>query len=113
MDIKIEERENCIILKLNGNLIEGPESHEFNDIITKYLRDNKNKFIIDFADIKYINSTGLSIIFRSYLAIAKVNGNLKIANLNSKLSNLLSITKLNTLFDIEKDIDSAILSLGQ
>jgi anti-sigma B factor antagonist len=112
VDIIVEERSNFVILKLNGNLIEGPESHEFNEIIAKYLKVNKINFIIDFADIKYINSTGLSIIFRAYLAIAKANGKFKIANLNSKLNNLLSITKLNTLFEIEKDIDSAILSLS-
>jgi anti-sigma B factor antagonist len=113
VDIIVDDRNDFVILKLNGNLIEGPETHEFNEIIAKYLKINKKKFIIDFADIKYINSTGLSIIFRAYLAIAKAEGKFKIANLNSKLNNLLSITKLNTLFEIEKDINSAILSLGQ
>ena len=112
MDIIIDERSSFVILKLNGNLIEGPETHEFNEIITKYLKANKLNFIIDFADIKYINSTGLSIIFRGYLSISKAGGKLRIANLNAKLSNLLSITKLNTLFEIEKDIESAIESLS-
>lgn len=112
MDILIDERSSFVILKLNGNLIEGPETHEFNDIIARYIKQNKTNFIIDFSDIKYINSTGLSIIFRGYLSISKAGGKFKIANLNSKLSNLLSITKLNTLFEIEKDIEAAIGSLS-
>lgn len=111
MDIKVEKRNNCVILKLNGNLIEGPETNEFNNIIAEHLKENIKNFIIDFGDIKYINSTGLSIIFRGYLSVHKSGGKYKIANLNPKLKNLLSITKLNTLFDIEESIEKAILSL--
>lgn len=111
MDIKIEKIKNCVILKLNGNLIEGPETNEFNNIIAENLKEDTKNFIIDFGDIKYINSTGLSIIFRGYLSVQKAGGKYKIANLNPKLMNLLSITKLNTLFDIEESIEKAILSL--
>jgi anti-sigma B factor antagonist len=112
MDIIIEEKSNCVILKLNGNLIEGPSSAEFNNIIKRYIEVNQKNIVVDFGDIKFINSTGLSILFRGYLAIENVGGKFKIVNLNSKLKNLLSITKLNTLFDIEENIETAIKSLG-
>jgi anti-sigma B factor antagonist len=112
MDIIIEEKSNCVILKLNGNLIEGPSSAEFNHIIKRFIDVNQKNIVVDFGDIKFINSTGLSILFRGYLAIENVGGKFKIVNLNSKLKNLLSITKLNTLFDIEENIETAIKSIG-
>ena len=112
MDIIIEEKSNCIILKLSGNLIEGPNSSEFNNIIKRYLETNKINIVVDFSDVEYVNSTGLSILFRGYLAIEKVGGKFMLANLNAKLNNLLSITKLNTLFDIEENIETAIISLS-
>ena len=108
MDIIIEEKSNCVILKLNGNLIEGPNSSEFNNIIKRYIEANKKNIVVDFSDVEYVNSTGLSILFRGYMAINNVGGKFKVANLNAKLNNLLMITKLNTLFDIEENLETAI-----
>ena len=112
MDINIKEISNFVILKLNGNLIEGQNTSEFNSIIKKYLRENKKNIVVDLGDIKYVNSTGLSILFRAHRTIENEGGKFKIANLNAKLINLLSITKLNTLFDIEENVEAAINNLS-
>ena len=108
--MKIEKRDesNCIVLKLTGYLIEGTESEEFNNIVKSLTKEDNNNIIVDLANVNYINSTGLSILFRGYRTIDSVNGVLKLVNVNDKFRQLLSITKLDTLFEIEESLNSAI-----
>lgn len=112
MDIIIEEKSNWVILKLKGNLMEGQDSSEFNNIIKRYVEANKKNIVVDLGEVSYTNSTGISILFRGHQAIKKVGGKFKLTNLNPKLKKLLLITKLNTLFDIEENIEQAIKSLS-
>ena len=47
----------------------------------------------------YIDSGGLGELVASYGSIAKANGAMKLLNVNSRNHNLLSITRLLTLFE--------------
>ena len=113
--MKIEKKEegNCVILKLTGSLIEGVKSEEFNLVIKSLTKENKLNIIVDLDDVKYINSTGLSILFRGYRTIDSNKGVFKLVNVNDKFKKLLSITKLDTLFDIEDTMSSAIDSFNE
>jgi len=100
MDIETEQKNNYVIIKLKGNLIEGPKSDEFNKIIHQLIDDNKTYLIIDLGNVSYVNSTGLSILYNAHSAIKNVGGKMKLVSLNKKMQNLISITKLNTIFDV-------------
>lgn len=111
MNIKIKEIDNCVVLSMSGNLIEGLNTDEFNRIIRQKIESNKKNIIVDLSKIQYANSTGLSILFKGYQAVDKAGGNFRLVNLSSKLKNLLSITKLNTLFVVEENVETAIKNL--
>jgi anti-anti-sigma factor len=110
MEIKKDEECNCVILKLSGNLIEGSNSEEFNNIVKSLSKENKNNILVDLKDVIYVNSTGLSILFRGYRTIDAAGGKFKLVNVKDKFRKLLSITKLDTLFEIEDSMKSALKS---
>lgn len=112
MKIETVEKNNCVIMRLVGNLIEDAKSEEFNQIVKSLTKENKRNIIVDLADVRYINSTGLSILFRGYRTIDSAGGIFKLVNVNEKFRQLLAITRLDTLFEIEENLKSAIESFN-
>ena len=108
MKIITEEAVKYTVLKLSGNLIENFTSEEFTEIVKALVEENKTNIIVDLENVSYINSTGLSILFRGYRTIEAADGKFMLINVKDKFRKLLSITKLDTLFEIEKDMKSAL-----
>lgn len=108
MKVEVLEREDNVILKLDGNITGIPDESEFNTLIKKYISEKKVNIIVDLGSISYINSTGLGMILRGYITIKNAGGSFKLASLNSKLRKLLEITKLNTIIEIHGSLESAL-----
>ena len=107
MNIEISEKFNTAVLNLKGKIVGGPDASEFNNTIQQLIEGNKKNIVVDLGNLKYVNSTGIGIIIRGYTTVKNAGGNLKLANLNEKMKGLLSITKLNTIFDIYDTSDAA------
>jgi len=51
------------------------------------------------ANVPYIDSAGLGEIVRTYTTVTRQGGNLKLLNLTKRITDLLAITKLLTVFE--------------
>lgn len=59
-----------------------------------------NSFVFDFSKIKYISSAGLRVLLTTHkLMISK--GGLKITNINEMVKNVLDMTGLSSVLNIE------------
>jgi anti-sigma B factor antagonist len=65
---------------------------------------------MNLAGINYIDSTGLGELVSGYRLIKSEGGELKLLNLNKKVTDLLQITKLYTVFDIHSQEAQAVAS---
>jgi anti-sigma B factor antagonist len=57
------------------------------------------KIILNLADVPYVDSAGLGEIVRTYTTVSKNGGSLKLLNLTKRITDLLAITKLLTVFE--------------
>lgn len=112
MNIEIEEKYNGVILKIKGDVIGDPDDTEFNNSIKQLIGENKKNIVVDFGNLGYVNSTGLGIIFRGYRKVKNVGGDIKLVSLNKKMKSLLSITKLDTIFDIYDTAETALNNMN-
>lgn len=67
---------------------------------------NKKRILLNLADVPYIDSAGLGEIVRTYTTVSRQGGQLKLVNLTKRITDLLMITKLLTVFetfDVEQD----------
>jgi len=55
---------------------------------------------LNLAGVGYIDSSGIGELVSSYTTIKNVEGQLKLLSLTQKLQDLLTITKLLTVFDV-------------
>ena len=110
MKIKTVEHYNAVVLELKGNVMGGPEASELNELLHKFLDSNKKNIIIDLAEVKFMNSSGLGMLISAFTTMKNGGGNLKLANATEKIQSLLLITKLITIFENYDSVDEAVKS---
>ena len=99
--MQIEERVvgNVTILDLKGKVTLGEGDEVLKDKINSLIHQDRKKILLNFADVPYIDSAGLGEIVRTYTTVSRQGGQLKLVNLTKRITDLLSITKLLTVFE--------------
>jgi len=98
------------VLDLDGRITFGEGGAALRDSIREKLRDGKSKILINLAGTNYMDSSGLGELVSGYKAVKGQGGELKLLNLSKKITELLQITNLYSIFDIHTDESQAIAS---
>jgi anti-sigma B factor antagonist len=106
--MQIEERvvNNVTILDLKGKMTLGEGDELLKDKINSLLQQDRKHILLNLEGVPYIDSAGLGEIVRTYTTVSRQGGKLKLVNLTKRITDLLSITKLLTVFetfDVEQD----------
>ncbi len=110
MKIKEEFKGKIPVLYLSGNLMGGEDSANLQERIKTLINDGFKNIVMDFSNIKWINSTGLGAIMACLTTARNNGGDIRLANITEKLDSLLNITKLITVFQTYKSVDRAVAS---
>ncbi len=98
------------IIDLKGQIVHGDEG--LHEKVKGFIDGGNRKIVLNFAGVSYVDSTGLGYLVSCYTTAKNGDAKLKLANLTSRLRDLLSITKLLTVFDSFDTEDEAIQSFG-
>ena len=111
-ELNIEERQagDVTVLDMKGKITIGEGSVALRTAIRRMLEEGKKKILLNLAGVGYIDSSGIGELVSSYTAINKESGELKLLNLTQKLQDLLTITKLLTVFDVYESEEEALAS---
>jgi len=99
--MQMEERVvgDVTILDLKGKITLGEGDEALKDKINSLALQNRKQILLNLADVPYIDSAGLGEIVRTYTTISRQGGQLKLVHLTKRITDLLSITKLLTVFE--------------
>ena len=112
LDFNITEENNIQIVTITGELIDKNQAIHLLKAIDELLEADNNKLIIDIKDLKYMNSSGLNVLIQILTKTRTSGGESVIFNVNKKITELLIITKLNTLFKVAETKEEAIKMLS-
>jgi anti-sigma B factor antagonist len=114
MTLKIEEfKENDIlILDLTGGITLGEDNRVLHDALRRCVDEGERKIILNLEHVTNIDSSGLGELVAGYATLQKNGGLLKLLNLSGRASELMTLTKLFTVFDIFDDETAAIKSFN-
>jgi anti-sigma B factor antagonist len=87
------------VLDLEGKILLGEGDILIKQAMDDLLAQGRRKFLLNLAKVPYIDSAGLGQIIRCFTAIRKAGGTLKLLSPNSKVIDLLTVTKLVNVFD--------------
>jgi anti-sigma B factor antagonist len=111
-ELNINERQagDVTVLDMSGKITIGEGSVALRTAIRRLLEEGKKRILLNLAGVSYIDSSGIGELVSSYTAINKDGGQLKLLNLTQKLQDLLTITKLLTVFDVYESEAEALNS---
>ena|SRR5579863_6630270 len=110
MTITTREISHVTIVDINGRITLGDETGQLRDTVRKLLSAGKKKIVLNLANVDYIDSSGVGELVSSFTAVRNAGGELKLLSLTKKVSDVLQVTKLYTVFDIKEDEFTAVKS---
>ncbi len=66
--------------------------------------------LLNLRDVRHIDSAGVGELMSCYTSVRNRGGQFKLMNLSKNVHNLLQITKLYTIFEVEDDEPTAVAS---
>ena len=112
--MEIEERtlENVVVLDLKGKLTIGEGDELLKEKINNVLQQGHKNLLLNLEAVPYVDSAGLGEIVRTYTTVSRQGGTLKLVNLTKRITDLLAITKLLTVFDTFESEADAVSSFS-
>ena len=115
INLYINERRSAdvTILDLKGRLRVGGNALALHRSIRSLLLEKKILILLNLADVTFIDSCGLGELVASQVSVENKGGEIKLLGLTETLRELLTVTRLLTVFDAYEDEADAIQSFGK
>ena len=112
--MQIDERAvgEVILLDLKGRITMGEGDELLKDKVNSLILQGRKKIVFNLEGVPYIDSSGLGEIVRTYTTVSRQGGSLKLVNLTKRITDLLAITKLLTVFDTYDSEADAVRSFA-
>jgi anti-anti-sigma factor len=112
MAINVRQKDDVVIVKPSGRLF-GPAALDFKKVLDAELSKIPEgpKFLIDFADVAMVGSSGLGALMGAHVAIESKGGFMAIANVGTNIENLMIRSRLFDTFEHFESEDEAIEAL--
>ena len=109
MQINMEEENGIAVFRMSGD-IDINTSPDLKKSFDSAISGKKDKIVINLKEVSYVDSSGLATLVEILKNMRAYGGKLKLASLSDKVRGLFEITKLDKLFDIVPDEESAVSS---
>jgi anti-sigma B factor antagonist len=99
--------DGIVTLDLRGRIVLGRETAALREAVSNALEAGQEHLILNLEGVDYIDSSGLSTLVACYTTVKKRNGEVKLANLTSRVRGMLQITHLTMVFKVFDTEDEA------
>jgi anti-sigma B factor antagonist len=91
---------DVVVLSINGDIaMNGEGANLLADRVREVLQAGDNRLILDLGHVRYVDSAGLGELVHALSAVRHRGGSMKLLNVTRRLSDLLVLTRLLTVFD--------------
>ncbi|HEY3026804.1 MAG TPA: STAS domain-containing protein [Pyrinomonadaceae bacterium] len=104
---------NVSVLDMDGNIRISDSSVTLQEAIRGLLAEGRNQVLLNLARVGYIDSLGLGELISIHITLKKNGGQIKLLHLTQRLRELMTITKLLTVFDVYEDEAEALDSFRE
>ena len=100
MELDMHEARGVTVLVLQGQITMGEGDIALREAVSDLLETGTRNIIIDLGKVTFIDSFGIGQLIGCYVTVTDQGGLLKLCELSSRMSSILQITKLNTVFEV-------------
>lgn len=110
MKVNVRQRDGVTILDLKGKITIGVGDVALRNAVQEAINGGATKILINLRDVTTIDSSGVGELVSAYTTATNRGVKLRLVNLPSKVSDILQITQLITVFDVYDSEDEALRS---
>jgi anti-sigma B factor antagonist len=113
MILNLQKRESgdVTILELEGRILVGESSQKFHEEVRAIIAGGARKLVLQLGGVTYIDSSGVGEIVGALTATKAAGGELRLADLAPKVRDLMQMTNLNKLFELNYTEAAAVAAL--
>jgi anti-sigma B factor antagonist len=100
------------VIDFSGKITLGEGSSFLRRMVKDLLEQGQAKIILNLEDVDYIDSSGIGELVVAHSAVETAKGELKLLNLTRRVRDIVQITRLFTVFDIQTDEATALRSFS-
>ena len=110
--MQISERHvgDVAIIDLSGRLVLGDSDDLLRDKVNSLVQQGEKNILVNLSQVSYMDSSGIGELVGCYTTVTRRGGALKLVGLTKRISDLLAITKLLTVFDSYETEKEAVAS---
>jgi anti-sigma B factor antagonist len=98
------------VVDFSGKITLGEGSAILRTTVRELIERGHRKILLNLADVDYIDSSGIGELVSAYTAVRTASGEMKLLQLTRRVHDILQITRLVTVFDVQADEDVAVRS---
>ena len=110
MKINKREKSGVTILDVEGKVTIGKGDVVLREAVLQAIGEGPAKLLINLGDVTTIDSSGVGELVSAYTTVTNRGGKLKLVNMPPKVSDILQITQLITVFEAFETEDEAVKS---
>ncbi|HZT38224.1 MAG TPA: STAS domain-containing protein [Bryobacteraceae bacterium] len=100
------------VINLSGRITLGEGTSRVRAAVREALARGRKNLLLNLHDVFYLDSSGLGELVTLHTTVRKAGGHLKLMKLNELTRNLLTVSKLYTVFETFADEQSALESFA-
>lgn len=100
------------VVDISGRITLGEGNVMLREIVRELADKGNKKIVLNLGEVQYVDSSGIGELVKTHTTVRNQGGQLRLVNLNKRISDLLEMTRLSAVFDIDKDEASAVMSMG-
>jgi anti-anti-sigma factor len=113
LEIETESlRPGVTLIRLNGNLMMGPESSAMEKLVNQRIDGGDRHLIFDLTELQQLDSTGIGRFIACFNRLLPLNGSMAMAGARPTIRQSFRVTRLDTVFQFCDSKDEAIAKLG-
>ena len=112
INLYIKERQigDVTILDLKGRVRVGGATVALHKSFRSLVQEEKLLILLNLAGVTHFDSSGLGELISSHVTVLNKGGEIKLVQLTETLRELMTVTKLLTIFDVYENEAEALLS---
>lgn len=111
MQTKTNQVGDVTVLRISGRITLGEGNVMLRDMVRQLIDQGNKKIVLNLGEVDYIDSSGVGELVKTHTTVRNQGGRMRLVNLSRRVNDLLQMTKLSAVFDIDRDEATAISSL--
>lgn len=103
MEVKITVNDGLMVAKLSGEIDHHMAPKIREEIDSRIDSARPKSLILDYAEVSFMDSSGIGLVMGRYKQMKEINGNLKLRNTSQHITKVMKLAGLDRLAEIENE----------